>query len=45
MNHREALGFLVQIGQLFLWERRGRKARPSRSQLSPAEADRLAAKA
>jgi dolichol-phosphate mannosyltransferase len=45
MNHREALGFLVQIGQLFQWERRGRRARPSRSQLSPEQADRLAARA
>jgi hypothetical protein len=45
MNHREALGFLVQIGQLFQWERRERKARPARSQLSPEQADRLAARA
>ena len=45
MNHREALGFLVQIGQLFQWERRERKPRPARRQLSPAEADRLAARA
>jgi dolichol-phosphate mannosyltransferase len=45
MSHREALGFLVQIGQLFQWERRGRKARPKRSELSPAEADRLAGRA
>ena len=45
MNHREALGFLVQIGQLFLWERRERKPRPARRQLSPAQADRLAARA
>ena len=45
MNHREALGFLVQIGQLFQWERRERKARPVRSQLSPEQADRLAARA
>ena len=45
MNHREALGFLVQIGQLFQWERRARKPRPSRRQLSPEDADRLAARA
>ena len=45
MNHREALGFLVQIGQLFQWERRERKPRPVRRQLSPGEADRLAARA
>jgi len=45
MNHREALGFLVQIGQLFQWERRERRPRPSRSQLSPGQADRLAAQA
>jgi dolichol-phosphate mannosyltransferase len=45
MNHREALGFLIQIGQLFQWERRGRKLRPTRSQLSPEQADRLAVRA
>jgi dolichol-phosphate mannosyltransferase len=45
MNHREALGFLLQIGQLFQWERRERKRRPSRSLLSPEQADRLAARA
>jgi dolichol-phosphate mannosyltransferase len=45
MNHREALGFLVQIGQLFQWARREGKPRPMRRQLSPAEADRLAARA
>ena len=45
MNHREALGFLVQIGQLWMWERRARRARPSRRQLSPEQADRLAARA
>jgi dolichol-phosphate mannosyltransferase len=45
MNHREALGFLVQIGQLFQWARRERKPRPVRRQLSPGEADRLAARA
>ena len=45
MNHREAMGFLVQIGQLFQWERRERKARPARRELSPAQADRLAARA
>ena len=45
MNHGEALGFLVQIGQLFRWERRERKARPARRELSPAQADRLAARA
>jgi dolichol-phosphate mannosyltransferase len=45
MNHREAMGFLVQIGQLLEWKRRGRSARPSRSQLSPEQADRLGARA
>lgn len=45
MNHREALGFLVQIGQLFRWERRSRRPRPSRRRLSPEQADRLAARA
>jgi len=45
MNHREAMGFLVQIAQLFQWERRERKPRPSRSQLSPKQADRLLAHA
>jgi dolichol-phosphate mannosyltransferase len=45
MNHREALGFLVQIGQLYRWERREGKPRPSRSQVSPGQADRLAARA
>ena len=45
MSHREALGFLVQIGQLFRWERRERKARPTRRALSPAQANRLAVQA
>jgi dolichol-phosphate mannosyltransferase len=45
MSHREALGFLVQIGQLLRWKRREGKARPSRSALSPAQADRLAVRA
>ena len=45
MNRREALGFVVQIGQLVQWERRGGRARPLRSQLSPEQADRLAARA
>jgi dolichol-phosphate mannosyltransferase len=45
MSYREALGFLVQIGQLFRWERQERRSRPSRSRLSPDEADRLAARA
>ncbi|HSP90044.1 MAG TPA: polyprenol monophosphomannose synthase [Vicinamibacterales bacterium] len=45
MNHREALGFLVQIWQLFLWERRARKPRPARSRISPEQADRFAARA
>jgi dolichol-phosphate mannosyltransferase len=45
MSHREALGFLVQIGQLFRWERREQKARPTRHALSPAEAGRLAVRA
>jgi dolichol-phosphate mannosyltransferase len=45
MNRREALGFVVQIGQLFRWKRREGKARPARSQLSPEQADRLASKA
>jgi dolichol-phosphate mannosyltransferase len=45
MNHREALGFLVQIGQLFRWRLRERKPRPSCRRLSPEQADRLAARA
>ncbi len=45
MNHREALGYVVQLGQLFRWNRGRRKARPVRRQLSPEEADRLAARA
>ena len=45
MNHREALGFLVQIGQLFRWKLRERRLRPSRSRLSPEQTDRLAARA
>jgi len=44
MNHREALGFLVQIGQLFHSERGAGRPRPSRSRLSPEQADRLAAR-
>ena len=45
MNYREALGYVVQLVQLFTWNRSQRKARPVRRQLSPAEADRLAARA
>lgn len=45
MNHREAMGFLVQIGQLFRWKVRERRPRPARSELSPEQADRLAARA
>jgi dolichol-phosphate mannosyltransferase len=42
MNHREALGFLVQIAQLFRWARGARRPQPARGCLSPEEADRLA---
>jgi dolichol-phosphate mannosyltransferase len=42
MNHREALGYVVQIAQLFTWRLGQRKPRPVCRQLSPEEADRLA---
>jgi dolichol-phosphate mannosyltransferase len=45
MNYREALGYVVQLAQLFTWKSSRRKARPVRRQLSPAEADRLAVRA
>ena len=45
MNHREAMGFLVQIGQLFRWKVRERRPRPLRSELSPEQAGRLSAQA
>jgi dolichol-phosphate mannosyltransferase len=41
MNHREALGYVVQLAQLFLWERREGRKRPARRSLTPEEADRL----
>ena len=45
MNHREALGYLVQLAQLFVWRVRQGKPRPARRSLSPEEADGLAARA
>jgi len=45
MNHREALGYLVQLAQLFVWRASQGKPGPARRSLSPAEADGLAAPA
>ena len=42
MNHREALGYIVQLAQLFSWKRREGRKRPARRSLTPEEADRLA---
>ena len=41
MNHREALGYLAQLWQLFWWRRRHRRARPAYRQVTPEEAARL----
>ncbi|HNV02453.1 MAG TPA: polyprenol monophosphomannose synthase [Vicinamibacterales bacterium] len=45
MNHREALGYLVQLAQLFMWRLSRGAPRPAWRRLSPEEADRLAARA
>ena len=41
MSHREALGYLVQIWQLFLWQRREHRARLTYRCFSSEEAARL----
>jgi dolichol-phosphate mannosyltransferase len=45
MNHREALGYVVQIAQLIRWRRQDRRPRPVRRRLTLEEADRLVAPA
>jgi dolichol-phosphate mannosyltransferase len=45
MSHREALGYVVQIAQLFWWQRRQGRHRPACRRITPEEADRLAARA
>jgi dolichol-phosphate mannosyltransferase len=45
MNHREALGYVVQIAQLIRWRRQERRPRPERRRITLEEADRLVAPA
>jgi dolichol-phosphate mannosyltransferase len=42
MNHQEALGYVLQVAQLFRWQRGQGRPRPECRRITPEEADRLA---